>query len=255
MNTILALKDIRYSYQDTKCETCAIQNISLDVKKGEFISIVGPSGCGKSTLLSIIAGIIAPDSGDIFFHYDSSLVSPVRPIGYMLQHDNLLEWRDVYQNCILGLEIHHALSSEHTTYVRSLLNNYGLSSFMHKKPSELSGGMRQRVALIRTLVLKPELLLLDEPFSALDYQTRLVVSQDICNKIRAEGKTTILVTHDLSEAISLSDRIYVLSPRPAVIKDVFDIHLTLDPQDPLSARKAPEFQYYFQKVWEALYGA
>lgn len=245
MHSILEMHEINYSYHSISGATSALMNISLQVNRGDFISIVGPSGCGKSTLLSIISGLLTPDSGSI------TLTSPV---GYMLQHDNLLEWRSIYRNCILGLEIHHKLNPENTALVDHMLSEYGLSAFRDKKPSELSGGMRQRAALIRTLALQPDLLLLDEPFSALDSMTRLTVSNDICKKIRSEGKTSILVTHDLAEAISLSDRVYVMSKRPGTICRIFDIQLTKAPDDLLAARKAPEFQDYFQKIWEALYG-
>lgn len=254
MDTVLELNNVSYRYHTMSGETHALQDISMKVNKGEFISIVGPSGCGKSTLLSLIAGLITPSTGFIKYNDLPADGNPIRHIGYMLQHDSLLEWRDIYHNCILGLEINHALTKENLDYANELLKEYGLNQFTHKKPSELSGGMRQRAALIRTLVLRPGLLLLDEPFSALDYQTRLMVSDDICQKIRSEGKTSILVTHDLSEAISLSDRVFVLSARPGRLTGVFDIHLTKDPNDKLSARRAPEFQYYFKKIWEALYG-
>lgn len=255
MSILFELNNISYSYQSVLGKTDALLNISFGVEKGDFISIVGPSGCGKSTLLSIIAGLIKPDYGTVKFNENLYINNPVRPIGYMLQHDTLLEWRSVYKNCIIGLEINHALNDENIEYTHKLLYDYGLDNFKDKKPSELSGGMRQRVALIRTLVLRPELLLLDEPFSALDYQTRLMVSDDICKKIRSENKTTVLVTHDLSEAISLSDKVYVLTKRPATLSDIFEIKLTKDPNDSLASRKAPEFQTYFQQIWEALYGA
>ena len=235
MSVLFELNHVNFCYQSISGETSALSDISFNVNKGDFISIVGPSGCGKSTLLSLIAGLIKPDSGTIDFYEGLYVNNPIRPIGYMLQHDTLLEWRNVYKNCILGLEINHALNKENTDYTMKLIKDYGLDSFCEKKPSELSGGMRQRVALIRTLVLRPELLLLDEPFSALDYQTRLMVSDDICKKIRSENKTTILVTHDLSEAISLSDKVYVLSKRPAKLAAIFEIKLTKDPNDSLSS--------------------
>ena len=170
----------------------------------------------------------------------------------MLPHDHLFEWRTIFQNVTLGLEIHHALTPERIAYVNQLLSDYGLAQFKNKRPSELSGGMKQRAALIRTLALDPQLLLLDEPFSALDYQTRLMVSSDICSLIRQAGKTMIIVTHDLSEAISLADKVYVLSSRPATMKTVLPIHLTLPDDSPLAARNAPEFSYYFKKLWEEL---
>ena len=248
---LLELKNINYSYHSLHGETKALQNISFGVKEGEFVAIVGPSGCGKSTLLSIISGLLKPKSGTIVVnHSDGSLGYP--KIGYMLQHDHLFEWRTIYQNVVLGLEIQKKKTAEHLEYIDQLLKDYGLYEFRHKRPSELSGGMKQRAALIRTMALKPEVLLLDEPFSALDYQTRLLVSADICNLIRQTKKTVIIITHDLSEAISLADRIIVLSKRPAVVKREIPINLTIKEGDPLGARNAPEFGRYFKMLWEEM---
>ena len=242
MGALIELKNIGYSYHNLAGETDAIKDVSFQVEEGEFVAHIRPSGCGKSTLLSIIAANLTTESGTL--HYPR--------VGYMLQHDHLFEWRTIYQNVTLGLEIHHALTKERTDYVKQLLSDYGLESFQDKRPSELSGGMKQRAALIRTLALDPQLLLLDEPFSALDYQTRLMVSADICRLIRQAGKTMIIVTHDLSEAISLADKVYVLSARPATIKAVLPIRLTLPDASPLAARNAPEFPYYFKQLWEEL---
>ena len=250
-NYILELKNIGYAYHNLHGETTALKDISFGVKEGEFVVIVGPSGCGKSTLLSIIAGLIHPESGTIVVNNrDGSLHYP--KVGYMLQKDHLFEWRTVYKNIILGLEINHMLTEERLDYVNRLLVDYELDKFRNKRPSELSGGMKQRAALIRTLALEPELLLLDEPFSALDYQTRLMVSADICRLIRKTGKTVLMITHDLSEAVSLADRVIVLSKRPATIKEELPIRLTLTDDSPLAARHAPEFQDYFSHLWEVL---
>lgn len=265
---LLELKDICYSYHSLSGETPALSHISFQIHKGEFVSIVGPSGCGKSTLLSIIAGLLKPECGEISFpsqsssHYsytdkssytgnDASQSLPPR-IGYMLQRDHLFEWRTIYQNIILGLEIRHQLTPERIERVIQLLKDYDLYKFKDKKPGELSGGMKQRAALIRTLVLEPEILLLDEPFSALDYQTRLSVSSDICNIIRSTGKTAILITHDLSEAISLTQRVLVMSKRPATIKCDIPIHLTITGTSPLASRNAPEFKNYFNQLWKEI---
>lgn len=254
-NPILELNDICYSYHSLKGETDALSHISFQVRQGEFLAIVGPSGCGKSTLLSIIAGLLSPESGAIHFPSasDRGPAAGCHPrIGYMLQHDHLFEWRTIYRNVILGLEINRQLTPEKKERAISLLKDYGLYKFKDKKPGELSGGMKQRAALIRTLVLDPEILLLDEPFSALDYQTRLAVSSDICSLIRSAGKTAILVTHDLSEAISLADRILVLSKRPACIKCDIPIHLTVSGNSPLASRNAPEYQRYFNQLWKEI---
>lgn len=251
MQNLLELKNIGYSYHSLHGETKAIENISFGVKDGEFVAVVGPSGCGKSTLLSIIAGLLEPETGTIVVNNpDGSLHYP--RVGYMLQRDHLFEWRTVYKNVILGLEINHMLTEERLSYVNQLLHDYDLDKFRNKRPSELSGGMKQRAALTRTLALDPQLLLLDEPFSALDYQTRLMVSADICRLIRATGKTMIIITHDLAEAISLADKVIVLSGRPARAKCEVPIKLTLPDDSLLAARNAPEFNSYFNRLWEDL---
>ncbi len=248
---LLELKNIGFSYHTLHGETKALENISFGVKEGEFLAIVGPSGCGKSTLLSIIAGLLEPEEGTIIVNNsDGTLRYP--KVGYMLQRDHLLDWRSIYQNALLGLEIHHEVTPENIAYVNLLLDDYGLGGFKTKRPSELSGGMKQRAALIRTMALRPELLLLDEAFSALDYQTRLIVSADICNLIRKTGKTVIMITHDLSEAVRLSDWVIVLSKRPGTVKKEIPIHLTITEPSPLASMNAPEFNDYFNLLWEEL---
>ena len=217
----LQCNNICFSYHNLNGETPALTNLSFQVKKGEFVSIVGPSGCGKSTLLSIIAGLNKPESGEILIHQEAKT-----RIGYMLQKDHLFEWRTIQKNILLGPEIKKELTPQKEALAKKLLKDYGLSQFKDKKPGELSGGMKQRAALIRTMVMEPSLLLLDEPFSALDYQTRLMVSADIGQIIKKTGITAILITHDLSEAISLSDRIIVLTKRPATVKTENEISPT-----------------------------
>lgn len=244
METILEIKDLSHSYHNMEGETPALSHLSFTMQKGEFVSIVGPSGCGKSTLLSLICGLMHPEEGTVELHG--------KLMGYMLQKDHLLEWRSIYKNIVLGLEIRHSLTSETKHKVQEYLNQYGLADFANARPSELSGGMRQRVALIRTLILEPDLLLLDEPFSALDYQTRLNVADDIGQIIRREKRSAILVTHDLSEAISLGDKVLVLSKRPASIKKVIPLHFELKEDTPLNRRNAPEFKTYFNMVWKEL---
>lgn len=253
---LLAMQNLSYSYHTVNGETKALENISFQMFPGEFVAIVGPSGCGKSTLLNIVAGQIKNFHGSLTYHdslFDSKYgTTDNLNIGYMLQHDHLFPWRTIYQNVCLGLEINHAMTKENTNYVLDLLNKYGLYDFRDKKPSQLSGGMKQRAALIRTLALNPPLLLLDEPFSALDYQTRLQVSGDIGHIIREHKKTALLVTHNLSEAISLADRIIVLTKRPATIKKIVSISLTITDSSPLGYRSAPEFNDYFNEIWEDL---
>ena len=244
MDTILEIKNLSHSYHNLEGETLALSHLSFSMSKGEFISIVGPSGCGKSTLLSLISGLLKPEQGSVELHG--------KMMGYMLQKDHLLEWRSIYKNIILGLEIRHLLTSETKQKVQDYLEQYGLADFSAAKPSELSGGMRQRVALIRTLILEPDLLLLDEPFSALDYQTRLNVADDIGQIIRKEKRSAILVTHDLSEAISLGDKVIVLTKRPATIKKIIPLKFDLEEDTPLHRRNAPEFKNYFNMVWKEL---
>ena len=251
MQYALELKNVHYAYHTLEGETYALKDITFSVREGEFIALVGPSGCGKSTLLHLIAGLLTPEKGLIkingSYHPDNT-----SGIGYMLQKDELLEWRTIYQNVLLGLEIQHALTARSRALARALLTRYGLNAFANAKPSELSGGMRQRAALIRTLALKPELLLLDEPFSALDSQTRLSVSDDIGRILRQEKKTAILVTHDISEAISMADRVIILSPRPAIIRKIVPICFDLENRTPMASRNAPEFKSYFNLIWKEL---
>ena len=244
MDQVLELKNIHYTYHTLDGETPALTDISFSLNKGEFVAIVGPSGCGKSTLLSLIAGLITPEKGLIKIN-GKYLRESTTNIGYMLQHDELFEWRTIYHNVLLGLEVQHMLSAKTKARAHELLDIYGLKSFENSHPSELSGGMRQRAALIRTLVLEPDILLLDEPFSALDYQTRLTVGDDIGQIIRQEGKSALLVTHDLSEAVSLADRVIILSGRPASIRQTIPLIFDLGQDTPLSRRNSLEFKNYF----------
>ena len=251
MKPILELKNINYSYHTPEGETPALSDISFSLAPGGFTAVVGPSGCGKSTLLSLIAGLMIPESGDIRLN-GKPLTENASNIGYMLQHDHLFEWQTVYRKILLGAEINRSLDAGTKKKADALLEQYGLKPFARAKPSQLSGGMRQRAALIRTLLLDPELLLLDEPFSALDYQTRLTVSDDIGQIIRRSGKTALLVTHDLSEAVSLADRVIVLSKRPATVLCIVPVSFDLENDTPLNRRNAPEFKTYFNQIWKEL---
>lgn len=251
MEPVLELKNINYAYHTLEGETKALTDISFSVAPGEFVAIVGPSGCGKSTLLSILSGLLQSEKGLIKIN-GKYMRNNMSNIGYMLQHDHLLEWRTIYRNILLGLEIQHILSDRSRAKADELLDTYGLKQFANSRPSELSGGMRQRAALIRTLVLEPDILLLDEPFSALDYQTRLTVGDDIGQIIRSAHKTAILVTHDLSEAVSLADRVIVLTARPARVKTILPITFALEKDTPMHRRNAPEFKTYFNLIWKEL---
>lgn len=249
---IVELKDISMLYHTLDEETLAIKELNLDIYEGEIVGIVGPSGCGKSTLLSIISGLIKPSKGIVKVNGEF-VETPLKNIGYMFQKDQLFDWRNILNNVVIGLEIQGKLNNETLQEAKDMLNNYGLGEFMYSYPYQLSGGMRQRVALIRTLLLKPDLLLLDEPFSALDYQTRLAIADEIGIILKREKKTAVLVTHDIAEAISLSDRVVVLSNRPAIIKDIVDIELTYnDIVSPMKSREAPEFRHYFNRIWKEL---
>ncbi len=244
MEPILKIDHLKKIYHNRQGETLAVEDFSYEMEEGEFVSIVGPSGCGKSTILSILCGLEVKSDGKINIRDNVKL-------GYMLQQDGLFPWRTILDNCLLGLELQHQLTEENKEYVLHLLETYGLKDFINSYPSSLSGGMRQRVALIRTLATKPDILLLDEPFSALDYQTRLAVSDDVFRIIKGEKKSAIMVTHDLSEAISMSDKVIVLSKRPATIKNIYPIIMT-NQSTPIENRKCKEFASYYDKIWKDL---
>ncbi len=251
MSKILEVKNVSKKYQNKDNEILALENVSFTVDKGEFASIIGPSGCGKSTLLSIIAGLEEKNSGEVYI--EGKKIDNTSPeIGYMLQKDCLLEWRNILSNTLFGLEIKGKKTQENIEYAKNLLKKYNLYDFKNKFPSELSGGMRQRVALIRTLAVKPKILLLDEAFSALDYQTRLMVTNDIYSILRKEKITALIVTHDISEAISMSDRIFVLSKRPGSIKSNHKIDFETSERTPLNCRESPKFSHYFNDLWREL---
>lgn len=251
MENILEVKNIGKKYQNKEGEILALKNVNFRIKKGEFVSIIGPSGCGKSTLLSIIAGLEEKTTGEIYI--EGEKVNGISSkIGYMLQRDCLLEWRNILINTMFGLEVKGKKDNVNKEYVLELLKKYNLYEFKDKYPSELSGGMRQRVALIRTLAVKPKILLLDEAFSALDYQTRIMVTNDIYYILRKEKITAIIVTHDISEAISMSDRVLVLSKRPGTIKDIHKINFGIENRTPINCRESPKFSQYFNTLWKEL---
>ena len=250
MQNLLEIRDLTLTYHTKEFETKALENLSFNIKDRDFVSIVGPSGCGKTIILSLIAGLLKQSSGEILF--DGNTINGISDnVGYMFQQDNLFEWLTVENNVLFGLKIQKKLTEETKNFAMSLLEKYGLKEFSKHYPSELSGGMRQRVSLIRTLATKPRLLLLDEPFSALDYQTRLNIQEIVHKIIIDEHKTTILVTHDISEAIVMSNRILILTERPAKIKT--DMHLDFDPTlSPFKRRDSHNFNLYFNQIWEEL---
>ena len=243
MNKLLEIKNLSKNYNTKMGEVKAIDNISFDVYDKEFLCIIGSSGCGKSTLLNILANLDYLSDGQIIKNNDLK-------IGYMLQEDCLLPWLNILDNATLGLDIMHIKTEENVNYVKNLLEKYGLGDFLEKYPNQLSGGMRQRVALIRTLATKPDILLLDEPFSALDYMSRLMVSEDVSKIIKKEKKTVVMITHDIAEALSLADRIIVLSKRPAVIKKIYNIDI--EGVSPMERRKSPRFAPYYDLLWKEL---
>ena len=242
---LMKLSDVSLSYHTVAGETIAIQDLDLTVYEGEFLAIVGPSGCGKTTVLSLIMGLLSPTAGSVRFSREDLR------LGYMLQRDHLLDHRTVEKNVLLGLEVQHRLTEESKAHALHLLDKYGLGDFKSHKPQQLSGGMRQKVALIRTLALDPDLLLLDEPFSALDYQTRLNLSDEVYRIIRSEHKSAILVTHDISEAVSMADRVAVFSARPAKLKELIGIGFPAG-MPPLERRSQPAFHDYFDRIWKEL---
>ena len=242
MENKITFTNVNKSFYSLKEETVVLNQISFNVKKGEIVAIVGPSGCGKSTLLNLISGLLTPDSGKIEIN---------GKVGYMFQKDHLFEWRTVYKNITLGPEI--AKIKIDSEKIDQILKKYGLYDFKNHYPKELSGGMRQRVALLRTLALDPDILLLDEPFSSLDYQTKITVQDDIYKIIKPAQKTTLLVTHDITEAIAMADRVIVLTKRPSQIKAIYDIELDLkEEKTPLLSRNSAKFKEYFNLIWEAL---
>lgn len=250
MNRI-EIKNVYMNYHTLSAETVALKDINFTVEGGEFVSIVGPSGCGKSTLLNIVSGLIEASSGDILV--DGRVQEGYsNKIGYMFQKDQLFEWLTVLENVSIGLKIKKMMNEDAKIKLEKLLRNYNLWEFKDHYPRQLSGGMRQRVALIRTLALDPEVLLLDEPFSALDYQTRLNVSDEIYEIIKNEGKTAIMVTHDISEAVSMSSRVMVLSKRPAVIKKIINIEFDGENLTPLKCREHSKFRLYFNDIWKEM---
>jgi NitT/TauT family transport system ATP-binding protein len=251
MADVLKLENICKKYQAKNGEIDALRNVNFSVEKGEFVSIIGPSGCGKSTLLSIIAGLEDKSSGKLYIDGEEEN-KPKNKIGYMLQKDSLLEWRTIYNNVILGLEIKHIKTPENEKYVEKLLKKYNLYEFKDKYPAQLSGGMRQRVALIRTLAVRPQILLLDEAFSALDYQTRIMVTKDVFDILKNERITSLMVTHDTSEAISMSDRVIVLTNRPAKVKKIHKIEFEMENRDPITCRESPKFSKYYDMLWKEL---
>ena len=242
---ILTINNLSKSYYTKEKEIPVLDNINLNIKENTITAIVGPSGCGKSTLLNIIGGLDNKNKGNITFTDNKN------KIGYMFQTDSLFPWLTILDNCLLGLKIKKELTKENINYVKKLLNNYGLKDFINSYPSNLSGGMRQRVALIRTLAIKPDILLLDEPFSALDYQSKLSVADDVYKIIKKEKKTTIIITHDIGEAISIADTVIVLSNRPAKIKKIFNIKLT-NATSPINNRNCIEFNNYYKQIWESI---
>jgi NitT/TauT family transport system ATP-binding protein len=242
------LHEVTHVYVSKQGAQLAVEQIDLTLKAGEFVSIVGPSGCGKSTLLSIISGLLQPTSGTVTA-CGEPVTSPSTKVGYMLQQDYLFPWRTILDNAVIGLELTGKRTKEAEARVRRLLADLGLADTEKRYPSQLSGGMRQRVALVRTLAVEPELLLLDEPFSALDYQIKLQLEDLVWTTLKARGTSALLVTHDIGEAIAMSDRVVVMDARPGRIRCVIDIPVELRSEVPFRARALPQFQLLFDRIW------
>lgn len=248
------MRDVGLRYFSRDGETEALMGVSLSIAAGEFVAIIGPSGCGKSTLLSLISGLFAPTDGAVLID-GRPVRGPSRKVGYMLQQDYLFEWRTILDNAVLGAEIQGTPLPKARERAAQLLTRYGLGQFLHRLPRQLSGGMRQRAALARTLCTDPDIVLLDEPFSALDSQTRLALADEITDILRRERKTVVLVTHDIGEAVSMAERVIVMSRRPGRVKS--DHAISFAGTDgarpmPFAARNAPEFSAYFNALWQEL---
>lgn len=245
---LLFFDRVSMCYHDENGETEVLSNFTLELNRGEFVALLGPSGCGKSTVLSLAAGLLHPDSGHVYLH-GQEIRNPPQHMGYMLQRDHLFPWLTVRNNALLGIRVRQRPTDQQIAYVDSLLAACGLSDFMEAFPAQLSGGMRQRVALVRTLAVEPDFLLLDEPFSALDAQTRIQLSDEVKQQLTGSDRASILVTHDVSEAISMADRVIVLSERPAAIKSVHNIELA---GSPMQRRRDAHFKDYFDTIWKEL---
>ena len=244
-------RNVGLNYHTIGGEVVALSNVNLTIKDQEFVSIVGQSGCGKSTLLSLISGLLKPTQGEVLID-GVSINGTSKRVGYMLQQDYLFEWRTILDNALLGLEIRKEKTPERIREVQEMLTTYGLGGFEHYYPPQLSGGMRQRVALIRTLATRPDVLLLDEPFSALDYQNRLSVGEEVVRILRERKKTVIMVTHDIPEAVSMANRVVVMTPRPGTIRSIHKIKMSKEGLTPLQTREEPQFREYFTAIWKEL---
>ncbi|WP_238123011.1 MULTISPECIES: ABC transporter ATP-binding protein [unclassified Xanthobacter] len=248
---VLRATDVGVTFPGAKGPVEAIRKVDFELYEGETLAIVGPSGCGKSTLFNAISGLLKPTRGHI--EVDGVTVEDATGhVGYMLQKDLLLPWRTVMENVVLGLEVRGVATARAEAIAQELITAYGLAGFEHAKPATLSGGMRQRVAIMRTLAFDPKVILLDEPFSALDFQTRLLLQADVARIIAERGKSAILVTHDIGEAIAMADRVLVLSLRPSVVRAVHEIALPKTERDPVALRAHPEFNALFSRIWADL---
>ncbi|MBJ6363627.1 ABC transporter ATP-binding protein [Paenibacillus sp. GCM10012307] len=251
MRPVLELKHVSHVYVSEKEASLAIESVDLKVQPGEFISLVGPSGCGKTTLLSLLAGLLLPTEGEMLFH-GKQVKGPSTKVGYMLQQDYLFPWRTIRENALLGLEVSKQLTDNAGERMEQLLADMGLDGVADRYPHELSGGMRQRVALVRTLMASPEVLLLDEPFSALDMHIKLQLEDLVQLTLTRLGKTAVLVTHDLAEAAAMSDRVILLGSRPGRIRQIFDIPPDIRELPPTAARRSAGFQDLFDSIWSEL---
>lgn len=251
MGELITIDHVSCIYRNNEKETHVLRDVSFSAREGEIIAIVGPGGCGKSTLLSLIAGLLTPDNGTIRIN-GMALEDSGKSIGYMLQKDQLSDWHNTLKNVTLGPELQHRLADNSYVQINELMNTYGLITFINSYPNEISEGMRQRSALIRTLLLEPDILLLDEPFSSLEYQLRLDTADAIWEILQRDKKTAFLVTHDIAEAISMADRVIVFTACPGTVKKIFPINFSIADQTPSLRRNAPEFEEYSYQIWKSL---
>jgi NitT/TauT family transport system ATP-binding protein len=247
----IKLRNVTVKFAGRSGVVTALRDLSFDVRRSEIVSLVGPSGCGKSTCLGLVAGLRVPTRGEVFVE-GKKITGPSHNVGFMLQKDLLMPWRTVLENVVFGLELRGKGKAEMKDLAEHYLRSFGLIEFANAKPSQLSGGMRQRVSLIRTLLIDPKIIFLDEPFAALDFQTRLVLEDEIWSLLKGEGRTVVLITHDINEAIAMSDRILVMSKRPGTLKREIPVELARVAGSPLEARNRPEFSGYFAEVWRTI---
>lgn len=252
MSKVLEAAGIHKSYPTPGGEVTVLRNLNFHANRNEFVSFVGPSGCGKSTLFNIITGLLMPDSGSILLKNRETTGTPSPELGYVLQKDLLFPWRTVIDNVILGLEVRGTPKAEARARARELFELYKMTGYEQKYPSQLSGGMRQRVALMRTMVTNPEIILMDEAYKALDYPLKIALESELLSVVKEQHKTVIFITHDIEEAVTMSDRVYVMKARPGEIVQEIEVDLGTDSLSIPERRLAPRFNEYYERIWRSI---